>query len=149
MLNLKLHCQSKYNTLITAIIIIFQSCWQWIPGKMVWIFWSTISMVHQLCTTASCGTSVMYHSLSEVWKCYVHKYIHIHTYTHKCTLYSSKLLALQCGVISHIRRKNISWICVQNPLAKQIDSDLAKAFQLWDDLREGQVKVTAERVKGV
>ena len=43
----------------------------------------------------------------------------------------------------------MSWICVQNPSAKQIDGELEKAFQLWDELQGSQVKVTAERIKGM
>ena len=45
-------------------------------------------------------------------------------------------------------RKNIPWICVQNPSAKEIDGDLMKAFQSWYELQGSQVRITAERVKG-
>ena len=30
-----------------------------------------------------------------------------------------------------------------------MDSDLAKAFQLWYELQGSQVRITAERVKGI
>ena len=49
----------KYNT-ITAIIIIFQSCLQWISIGMVRIFWLATSVVHQLCNPASCGSIIIH-----------------------------------------------------------------------------------------
>ena len=57
----------EYNT-ITAITITFQSYWQWIPGGMVWIVWSTTSVVHQLCTTVW-GFDLRYESITYVCMC--------------------------------------------------------------------------------
>lgn len=45
-------------------------------------------------------------------------------------------------------RNNTPWICVQNSHAEEINGDLEKAFQLWDELKRSQVRITAERVKG-
>ena len=58
--------------------------------------------------------------------------------------------AISCTcTICHICRKNAPWISVENPYAKERDADIEKAFQLWDELRSSQVRVTAERVKGI
>ena len=46
-------------------------------------------------------------------------------------------------------RKNVQWISVDNPYAKERDADIEKAYQLWDELQSSQVRVTAERVKGM
>ena len=50
-------------------------------------------------------------------------------------------------------RKNAPWIFVRNPYAKETDGDLYKAFQLWGELKQqqkrGEVRITAERVKGI
>lgn len=54
-----------------------------------------------------------------------------------------QLLLLYCY------RKNAPWICVQNPSAKELHSDYEKAFQLWEELKSSQIRITAERVKGM
>ena len=38
---------------------------------------------------------------------------------------------------------------MQNPCAKELYGDLGKAFQLWEELKSSQIRITAERVKGM
>ena len=46
-------------------------------------------------------------------------------------------------------RKNAPWVFVQNPCAKEIQGDLEKAYQLWEELKRSQTRITAEQVKGM
>ena len=60
------------------------------------------------------------------------------------------LYVCQCTmVLLYCCRKNAPWVTVSNPYAKtRGESDLFRAFQLWEDLKRSTLNVTAERVKG-
>lgn len=54
---------------------------------------------------------------------------------------------MYCNVLCD--RRGSPWVTVSNPYAKNTeDSDLFRAFQLWEDLKRSTLNVTAERVKG-
>ena len=57
--------------------------------------------------------------------------------------------AISCTCTVSYTRKNASWISVKNPYAKKRNADKEKASQLWDELKSSQVRITAERVKGM